>query len=84
MGEEKMTTRRDYQRMEKRLRKSLFAKHEKFERSKTYWKKMFDKAYPDEVYGKGLWKIAEECMVDYEMLPQWEKNLMDARNRHGD
>ncbi len=66
---------REYQKMERSLRKSLFKTHAKFERSKAYWKKMFDKAYPNEKY-KGLWKIAEECKVDFEMLPKWEKDLM--------
>ena len=80
-----MTSKREYQRMEKRLRKSLFEKHKKFERSKSYWKKIFDKAYPPTTgHQPGwLWRQAELAHVDYEMLPQWEKDLHAQKMRDG-
>jgi hypothetical protein len=72
-----MTTKREYQRKEKRLRKNLLEKHKKFERSKSYWKKIFDKAYPPKTdHEPGwLWRQMELAKVDYEMLPEWEKDL---------
>jgi len=75
-----MTTRREYQKMERRLRKSLLEKHKKFERSKAYWNKMFNKAYPD-TYPKTGWLSRQFILanVDYQMLPEWEKNILRKR-----
>lgn len=75
-----MTTKREYMRMEKRLRKSLLEKHKKLERSKSYWQKIFDKAYPP-LYPKKGWMSRQFILadVDYQMLPKWEKDLFEAR-----
>lgn len=68
--------------MEKRLRKSLLEKHKKLEKSKSYWKKIFDKAYPDPYPNKG-WMGRQFVLaeVDYQMLPQWEKNLFARKEK---
>ena len=76
-----MTTKREYVRMEKRLRKSLLEKHKKLQNSKAYWHKIFNKAYPD-TYPKAGWlkRQFDLADVDYQMLPEWEKNILRRRN----
>ncbi len=75
-----MTTKREYQKMERRLRKSLLEKHKKLEKSKAYWHKIFDKAYPP-LYPKSGWMRRQFVLadVDYQMLPEWEKNILRQR-----
>ena len=76
-----MKTKSEYIRMEKRLRKSLLEKHKKLEKSKVYWLKIFDKAYPP-LYPKSGWMRRQFVLadVDFQMLPEWEKNILRRRN----